>query len=38
VAQRRLAYVQAGGGAGKTEFFRNGDEVAQVAQFHSCYL
>jgi hypothetical protein len=30
--------VQALGGAGKAELLGDGDKVAQVAQFHGCYL
>jgi hypothetical protein len=33
-AQRRLGDVQAPGGAGDVQFFRDGDEIAKVAQFH----
>ena len=34
-AQRRLRNVKARGGAGHVLFFSDGDEVSQVAEFHS---
>jgi hypothetical protein len=35
MAERRLADVQALGRAGKVQLFGNGNEVTQVAKFHS---
>ena len=37
-AQRRLLNAKPVGGAGDVFFFRDGDEVAQVTQFHLPYL
>ena len=34
LAQRRLRYMQALGGAAEMQFFRDRDEIAQVSQFH----
>jgi hypothetical protein len=34
LAERRLADVQARCCTGEVQFFRNSDEVTQVAQFH----
>lgn len=34
LAKRRLCHVQPFGGAGEVQFFGNGNEVTQVAQFH----